>query len=464
VVAAGTVLLTARRPIIGCGMLAVGVPLTTALGRDTVIPVLRPNEALLLLVVAGFILHHLWTRQRFVYTGLDLAVVIFAVGCVVIPWLVLLFGRTWMDFDTWRAVLGPLQFLVVYLCFAQLRLRDNELKGLLTVTLLVSVIIAVIAIMEVQDFPSGAKAALTSIFPPDHPPSVYDTVYRPSSTVGTYGAVGAFGTLNFLLALIVAVRRDSTLRKACLSTVMVLNLASVIGSLTWAPAAALLVGATAVIWYRRHVPKQIWICGGAMVVALIILWPAVSSRLEQQRVGLGSIQTVDQRLWEWQTFFLPVLADHEWFGTGTLVPSEVPTYMSFFVDNAYLRMGFRAGLVGLVLLFSMLSIVAVTGMRCRESPDPWRRRLGAAAVATVLTIILTGFTGEYLTCGGLSQYIAMMFGLLAARLRPGAQLGAPDRERDSSPGQGHGSLIDLARRGRDAEWRWVAKSCEVGLE
>ena len=413
-------MLTARRPVIGCALLAVGVPLSTALGRDTVIPVLRPNEALLLLVLAGFLLHHLWTRQTFFYIGLDIVIALFASGCVLIPWLVLFLGHIWIDFDTWRAVLGPLQFLVIYLCFAQLRASDIQLKWLLNLTMVVSLIIGVIAIMEVQDFPPGAKAVLNSVFPSDQPPSIYDTVYRPTSTVGTYGAVGAFGALNFILAMTLAGRRDSKLSKAWLTTVMVVNLASVIASLTWAPAAALLLGGASAMWYGRYVPRQVWICAGATVVALLILWPAVSSRIEQQQIDLGNVQTIDQRLWEWQTFFLPVLAEHKWIGTGTILPSEVPAYFAAFVDNAYLRMGFRAGLVGLGLLVVMLSVVARIAWGCRENPDPWRRRLGAMALATVITIILTGFTGEYLSYGGLSQYIAMMFGLLAARLRPTA--------------------------------------------
>ena len=398
-------------------MLAVGVPLSTALGRGTVIPVLRPNEAILLLVVAGFVLHHLWTRQTFSYIQLDIGVSIFAVGCVVIPWLVLFLGRADMDFDTWRGVLGPLQFLVIYLCFAQLMLADGQLKWLLNLTLLVSIIVGVMAILELQDFPPGIKGLLTTYFPSDHPPSIYDTVYRPTSTLGTYGAVGAFAALNFILALTLVTRNDSARNHAWLTIAMVVNLAAVIASLTWAPAAALLLGAGAVMWYSRYIPRQIWIGAAAMVAALVILWPAVSSRINQQQLSLGTIQTVDQRFSEWQTYFLPVLAEHKWFGTGTVVPSEIPAYVSNFVDTAYLRMGFRAGLVGLALLFSLLFIVGLNGWRCRESVDPWRRRLGAVALATVITLIVTGFGGEYLTYGGLSQYIAMMVGLLAARLR-----------------------------------------------
>ena len=410
-------MLTARRPIVGCALLAVGVPLTTALGRDTVIPVLRPNEAILLLVLGGFALNYLWTRKTFPYIGLDIAIAIFTVGCALIPWLVLLLGRSDMDFDTWRTVLSPLQFVMIYLCFAQLRLSDDQLSWLLNLTLGVSVIIGVIAIAELQDFPPGVSALAKTYFPPDHAFSIYNPVYRPTSTLGTYGAVAAFATLNFVLALTLAGRKTSRLGDVWLTAVMVVNLGSLVASLTWAPAAALLLGAATVMWYLRYVPRQIWAGAAAAVVALVVLWPAVSSRIEQQQISLGTIQTVDQRFTEWQVFFLPALREHLWFGTGTVLPADVPQYLYDFVDTAYLRMGFRAGLLGLALLMGMLTVVSLSAWRCRESVDPWRRRLGAIALATVVTIIITGFTGEYLTYGGLSQYIAMMFGLLAARLR-----------------------------------------------
>jgi O-antigen ligase len=402
-------------------MLAVGVPLTTALGRGTVIPLLRPNEAILLLVLAGLALHYLLTRQAVSYTRLDIAVSIFAVGTSLIPWLVLLFTRADIDFDTWRAVLGPLQFLAVYLCFAQVRASGDHLKWLLNLTLLVSVIVGVIAIVELQNFPPGARAVVETYYPPDVPPPSYDTTYRPTSLLGVYGAVGAYAMLNFILALTLANRRKSRLSEAWLTAAMVVNLASLIASLTWAPAVGLLVGAAIVMWYSRQVPRQIWVGAATLVVVLVVLWPAVSSRIEAQQISLGNIQTLDARFRNWQVFFLPALAEHMWFGTGTRLPSELPASLATFVDNEYLRIGFRAGLVGIGLLISMLSVVGFSAWGCRESVDPWRRRLGAVSLAAVVIVVLAGFTAEYLAFGGLSQYIAMIFGLLAARLRHPAQ-------------------------------------------
>src|SRR5438309_7811890 len=83
------VALTARQPAIGCGLFAFSIPVTTGLGRGTIVPLLRPNEAILLLLLAGLALYHLPRRQRRPVTSVDLAVGSFAIGVVVVALLVL---------------------------------------------------------------------------------------------------------------------------------------------------------------------------------------------------------------------------------------------------------------------------------------------------------------------------------------------------------------------------------------
>jgi MFS family permease len=223
--------------------------------------------------------------------------------------------------------------------------------------------------------------------------------------------------LNFILAMTLANRGNSRLYEAWLTAAMIVNLSSVVASLTWAPALGLLVGAAIVMWYSRQVPWQIWVGAATVVVVLVVLWPAVSSRIDAQQLSLGNISTLDARFRNWQVFFLPALAEHMWFGTGTVLPSELPASLSPYVDNEYLVIGFRAGLVGLGLLISMLTVVGFSAWGCRDSVDPWLRRLGAVSLAAVVIVVVAGFTAEYLGFGGLSQYVAMIFGLLAGRLR-----------------------------------------------
>ncbi len=386
------------------------------------------NEAILLLVLAGIALNYLLTRRSVTFTGLDLAVAGFAVGTSFIPWLVLSFARVPIDFDTWRAVLSPLQFLAVYVCFAQLRASDVDLRRLVNLTLATSVIVGIVAIVELADFPSGTRSLINAYLPPDNPllddPTASD--YRPTSTLGVYGAVGAFAMLNIILAQAMATNKISRRYGVWLAVVIAVNFASLVASLTWAPAVALLLGIAIVARYTGHVPKQLWVGALAVLGAGLILWPFVSARIDSS-TALGSLVNVDARIRNWQLFFLPALADSVWLGTGTVLPASLPPSLSDFVDNEFLRMGFRAGIVGVGLLIAMLSVVATVAGRCRVSTDPWLRCVAAASLATVVTIFLLGLTAEYLAFGGLSQYVAMLFGLLAARIRFGA--GSSERVR-----------------------------------
>jgi len=72
------------RPALACAVLAVAIPLTAGLGRGTVVPVLRVNEALLLVVAAGVVLGRLPRRRELPFGGLDLAVLAFCLGSVLI--------------------------------------------------------------------------------------------------------------------------------------------------------------------------------------------------------------------------------------------------------------------------------------------------------------------------------------------------------------------------------------------
>ncbi len=401
------VALTAWRPAIGCGLFALSIPLTTGLGRGTIIPLLRPNEAILLMLLAGLALYHLRRRPQRPVTSLDLAVGSFAIGVVVIAVLVL-----FLSFSLDLHDFGPG--------------RETVLK----LTMAASVVVGLVAVAELANLP-GVRAFMAAYYPAPVKPPGWDPIYRPESTLGHYSAVGAFGALNYTLALSLATARHPAFSRVWLSLVMALNLAALVASLTWAPLLVMPLVTGLVLWHGRRVPPELGLSLAALALALLLFWPAVTARGTQQGVatagqGLVIPQTFQFRLNHWEEFFLPALADHVWLGTGTLIPSAVPDRLLDFVDNEYLREGFRAGVLGLALLASMLITIAVVGWRSRASPDPMRRSLGAACVALVVFFALIGMTAEYLFFGGVTQEFAMMLGLLGAmQPAPGS---APDRK------------------------------------
>ena len=48
-------ILTVWRPALGCALLVLGIPLTGGLARGSLVPVLRVNEALLLILVSALV-------------------------------------------------------------------------------------------------------------------------------------------------------------------------------------------------------------------------------------------------------------------------------------------------------------------------------------------------------------------------------------------------------------------------
>ena len=96
---------------------------------------------------------------------------------------------------------------------------------------------------------------------------------------------------------------------------------------------------------------------------------------------------------------------------------EYEIFLTTYVDNEYLRQGFRAGLLGVTFLLLMQATVAVTGWRSRASPDAVRRSLGATSLALALFFLLCGLVGEYLFFAGVSQEFAMIIALTGAFVR-----------------------------------------------
>jgi O-antigen ligase len=225
-----------------------------------------------------------------------------------------------------------------------------------------------------------------------------------------------------MLALTLSTMRHPAFPRLWLGAVMVANLAGLVASLTWAPLLALPLVTALVLWYGRHVPRQLSLTVAALAVAMVLLWPAVSGRGVAQGVLSSSGQNLvipesfAYRVRVWEAFFVPALKDNLLLGTGTVIPSEVPTRLINFVDNEYLHEGFRAGIVGIVLLLVMLVTVALAGWRSRASPDPLRRSLGAACLALVLFFAVVGLTAEYMFFAGVSQEFAMLLGLLSAAI------------------------------------------------
>jgi O-antigen/teichoic acid export membrane protein len=419
--------LVAWRPLIGAGAMVLGTPLTAGLGRGTVVPMLRVSEAITLLVVAGVTLHLIPRRRQRALSGLDVMVVAFVVGSVLIPALVLFVGQTSIEVERWRTLLVPATYLVFYLIFSRLDLSESKVRLLLNLAMATSVVVGVVAIAQLADVPGVRELVRTFFLEP--PGQETGSVYRPTSFLEHYSSVGAYALLNYSLALALAVVRHPGFSSRWLGAVMAINLVALLASQTYAPVLGLVAATTLIVWFGRRVPRQLSLSAVVLLVGVVFFASQVGARLQEQNFDTANPTTPDSvqvRVGYWQEIFLPVLAEHIWLGTGTILPSEVPEQLTNYTDNEYLSQAFRAGVMGLALLLGIYLVIGVVGWRTRAAPNPSLRAIGATAVAYAAVVALMGTTAEYLTFAGVGQQFWMVMGMLSA-LRYAAAAPSPAR-------------------------------------
>ena len=418
--ALGILALAIRRPAVACALLALAIPLSAGMARGAVVPVLRVNEALLLVVAVGFLVHRLTRWRPLTYSGTDVVILGFCLLNVVIPWAVILLTRADAALEDWLVVLAPVQYLLVYLVYSRTEFTAADMRLFLNACMLASIPVAAVAAAQAIDLP-GVRDLVATYYPTAPQPS-WDRLYRPASLLGHYSAVGAFGLLNLMLALALAATRQPGFPGWWLALVLGANMLSLITSETYAPLAALPIGVVAAMLVVRRVPWSHLAAGLPVLgAAAVVLWPSISGRVGSQfsgaAGGFGIPETLQTRIDYWQGFFIPALLEHgPWLGTGTLIPPEVPRPLVNFVDNGYLWQLFRAGVPGLAALIIMLASVAGLAWAMRASDDPLRRVLGAVCLGGVVSVVMLDTTSEYLTFTGVSQEFWMFVGVLSGAL------------------------------------------------
>src|SRR5258708_32617676 len=121
--------------------------------------------------------------------------------------------------------------------------------------MLASICVCLLAVADLADMPGVRNFVATYCPPPVNLYIASEPGYRPISTLGHYSAVGAFATVNYMLALTLSTMRHPGFPKLWLSLVMVVNIGGLVASLTWAPLLALPPVTVLVLWYCHHLPR-----------------------------------------------------------------------------------------------------------------------------------------------------------------------------------------------------------------
>jgi lipopolysaccharide/colanic/teichoic acid biosynthesis glycosyltransferase len=350
------------------------LPFLAGIDRGVLIPLVRPNEALLALLLAGAAVGGYLRFVRGDVVGLrlgplDVPLFVFVVLSTLWPvsWLLL---RSRVPDATELAALLPVCKLVALLVLVRTSVRaPQQLLRLARAVIWPAVVVAVIAVLQTLGF--APLIALLDGYWNGDGSDVAGLAERGTTTFASPIATGDY--LVLALALLVALGIRGLLgrwEELAAALVLVPGILAAGQFSTWASAGV--VGASMLHQYpplRRRVLRVLPVLGLAALIGL----PALVTRLSQFGDGFSVPPSWLGRWDNLVSFYLPGLGDFRWVlgvSPNSVLPAPETWREQIFMESGYLQFLWVGGLP-LLAAFGWLSVVVLrTARRVAADPGP----------------------------------------------------------------------------------------------
>jgi hypothetical protein len=412
--------LIAARPVVGAWLwLAVG-PLIVGIARGgSSIPLLRPNEALLLIAIAGVGLHCLWRfsrRETFLpkLGSIDAAVTLLMLTGSVAP-LLLRYGRELpVSQDD---VLYAFVFAKYFVLFALFRIAvrtEADVATALRLALASGAVVAVVAILQVKGL-FNVAGLLNAYYDAPFEATVGPIKLRATSTVAS--SFGLADMMAMCLAVVLAWLSYHGRPRALLIAAGALFFAGCVaaGSFSGFIGCAVVVFAIGIITRRMITLLAMLVPTG--IVATAIFWPVIAARLDGFDSRLALPRSWIGRLDNLERFFWPELfSNFNWLwgvrpAARVLAPETWRTWV--YIESGHTWLLWTGG-VPLFLAFIYFTWVVVRDLSgiARSTVGPKAVSASAAVAATAMIFVLMAFD-PHLTVRGSAD---LFFPLVALSL------------------------------------------------
>lgn len=402
-------------PVIGAYAWLLAGPLIVGIARGEAVPVARPNEILLLIAVLGVALNAWWRvsrRQPFLPKPgiVDLTVALLFVAGSVLPMLVLFARGLEPSEDDILYAMVFAKYLVLYFMFRIAVRSESEVATSLKLILLSSTVVAVVAILQVNNL-LGVPGLLFAYY--DSP---FEGAEGVISLRGTSTIASAFGLADVMamsLAIVVAWWPSNRRGRPYLLGAALLFLAG-----AWAAGSfSGIIGVAAAVLAAAFVGGQLVAYVALMVpaglVGALAFWPVIAARL----AGFDNINALPQSWvgrWEnLETFFWPNLfaGDHWLFGVrpAARVPAPESWRDWVYIESGHTWLLWTGGLP-LLMAFLALAWFSTRALFriARNSVDSIGVAAKAAFAATAMIFLLMLFDPHLTVRGGADLYFPLL--------------------------------------------------------
>ncbi len=345
VVALAIMGLTVYYPPFGAWVLVGATPFVVGVPRNLYMPLLRPNEVFLALVVIALAVRWLiWSRKfTFRINKFEMATLLFVFTGSILP-MVFTYGRLRpLNNDDIFYSITLWKFLAIYLIVRLVIKTPSQVRELLWVTLLASSAIGAMAVIDSRNTFNFAFT-LAAYFPPGQ--NIINDG-RGAATIGNPIGLGGYMAIHAFIAFAMLIKGERPIW--LLGPIAFITVLGTMGSGQTSGLIALLAGAVGVAIVSRSVGKILMYGIPILMVVSFMVYPVIEARVvglsndgtltSYQRDGIANIPPADQpeamrvtnpgsswdvRAHNLRTFFLPQFKSlNDWF-FGVSPQARVP--------------------------------------------------------------------------------------------------------------------------------------------
>jgi hypothetical protein len=395
---------TSVRPVRGAYLLVLAVPLVVGIGRGLAVPVLRPNELLITLLLGLVVLRGTFSPRAGEVrlgpiTAIDRAFgLLFLFGSLV-PLAVMLFRSDLPSIEDTFQLLSLVKYYLVYRLILATVQTEAQMLTVARLMLAASILVAVVGLLQSARL-FGIHEWLATYYSAGQVREALE-FRRATSTLGVWQALGAYLAIHATLAAALLTTDGRSRWRGLLIAALVVDVLGALATATLTAVVALAVGLGLVAFLGRRVRHTSLWTVPLLIVALLVFWPAVEERWNYQFESWGASGTVpvtwEYRLHNLTHVFWPVVQDNLVFGVA---PSVSPDLIWRFPENQVMYLLYQGGLLYVGAYVVFMAVVLRSTWRFQRALGGPARAIARTAFIAWLLILVLGLFDPHLTMAG----------------------------------------------------------------
>jgi hypothetical protein len=408
---------TVAKPVRGAYLMVLLVPIVVGLGRGKFVPMMRPNEALILFILGIAILYGAFGKSTGrvrlgPMTSVDRAFALLFIAGSLLPLVVQLFRSDKPTVEDTFQLLSLLKYYIGYRLLLALVPDDRQMLTATKLMILASMAVAVIGIMQYARI-FNMQEILANLYDAGQVLQSVD-VHRATSTLGVWQALADYMAVHAALCMgLLTARMPGTHGLKCapyairgfwrwaLVAGLFMSIAGALSTATLTGIVALVLALGIMAKLGGYLRRAVLYAIPLTVVALIAFLPAIQERMDYQYNSWGASGqmpvTWEYRISNLTTIFWPVVRDSLVFGVAPSVSPDLPWH---FPENQQMYLLYQGGLIYVAAYFIFMWVVIRTLWGFQKRLDGPARAVGRAALIAWLLMLILGLIDSHLTMAG----------------------------------------------------------------